>query len=53
MLTYIVADSAEELKELLGKLTPTPEIISIYGMDHRHWAWIKLGFLNEKKKGNK
>lgn len=41
MIKALVSDNIETLMILISELNGA-EIISIYGMDHRHFAWVKI-----------
>lgn len=49
-LDYIVGDSAEELKALLKKITLPTNIVSIYAVGSKHFAWINTAAKIKKVK---
>lgn len=41
MLTLLEATRSNQLLELVNALDPSHEVVSIYGMNGRHFAWVR------------
>jgi hypothetical protein len=50
VLKYLVGDSASDLLKQIEALGPLAQPLAIYGLDHRHHAWVKI---SKKEKGTK
>jgi hypothetical protein len=42
----------ESLEKELNDLGPTAQILGIYAIHQKHFAWVRISSVSNKKKGN-